>query len=142
MPKYQCKFNAALQNEFPFLKLKTGSKSEVLCTVCSNSFAVSAHGRDDIVSHIKTVKHLKASQTVGSNQTLDKMLINSSSMALQAKELTFAYHTGKHRMSDRTAECNSKLITRCFDPKFTSGRTKIAKLIQKVNNNKTKLLGQ
>lgn len=139
MPKYDCKFNLALQKEFPFLKLKTGSESEVVCSICSSSFKVSFRGRTDAVSHINTAKHLKAAKAVGKNQTLDNMMFNNTSMALQAKELTFAYHTAKHRMSGRTAECNSKLITKCFEPMFTSGRTKTIKLCLNVNNRKFRL---
>lgn len=133
MPKYASKFNVALKKEYPFLKCKSGSESEVTCEICSSSLNISVRGRGDIAVHIKTAKYLKALETIRSNQTLDKMLVKSASMALQAKELTFAYHSGKHQVSGRTSDCNSKLITKCFEPKFTSGKTKTAKLIQKVN---------
>lgn len=132
MPKYESKFNTALRKEFPFLKLKSGSENEVSCSICSSVFKVSARGRGDIVVHVNTQKHQKAAQTFHSNRTIDQMLQNSASMDLQAKELTFAYHAGKHRMSGRTADCNSKLMNKCFDPKFICGATKAAKLLQKV----------
>ena len=53
-------------------------------------------------------------------------------MQLQAKELAFSYHAGRHAISTRTADCTSKLIKECFEPKFTAGATKTTKIIQKV----------
>src|SRR5271165_3567130 len=108
MSKYKSKFGPALQKEFPFLKQKSGS--EIFCTLCDSKFNIANWGRAAISDHLKTGKHIKGSQTIQGNQSLDDLLIgNSTTMLLQAKELAFAYHAGKHRMSGPTADFNARL---------------------------------
>lgn len=101
MPKYKCKFTLALQKEFPFLKLKVGTESEVSCEICCSQIKIANSGRKDIKAHIKTAKHLKA--LVRSNRTLDSVVTNKEPLSLPAKELTFANHAGKHWISNQTS---------------------------------------
>lgn len=133
MPKTYSKFNPAMQSEFPFLKCVAESESEVLCKLCDSKFSVADGGRTRINAHIGTQKHIKGAKIVGSSQSMKTFLAsNQSSMQLQGKELAFAYHSARHRMSARTSDCNSKLISEVFDSKFTCGATKSSKLVQKV----------
>lgn len=134
MPKTFSKFNSTMKNEFPFLKPVAGSESEVLCTFCDGKFSVADGGRTRIKAHINTQKHIKSSKIVSSNQAMaDFLAIDTAKMQLQGKELAFAYHAGRHRSSKRTADCNSKMINKCFDVKFSCGATKSTKLVQKVS---------
>lgn len=134
MPKSYSKFNVALQKEFQFLKCVAGSESEVLCTLCDSKFSVADGGRTRINAHVGAQKHIKSAKIVNSSQSIENFLgSNQSSMQLQGKELAFAYHSARHQISTRTADCNSKLINELFDSKFTCGATKSSKLVQKVN---------
>lgn len=135
MPKNDIKFSATNRKEFPFLKLAAGSETEVLCTLCDGKFSVAKGGRAKIVQHIETQKHIKALSTTSSNQSMTSFLAsNPGQMQLSGKELTFAYHAAKHQMSGKTVECNSALIRHLFEPKFTCGATKTAKLVQNVSS--------
>lgn len=137
MAKYKSKFNLSMQKDYPFLKPKSGSENELLCTLCDSTFSIAARGRAAIKDHLTTSRHTKAANIVQSNRSLDGMLSSSPAvMALQAKELTFAFHTGNHRISSCTADCNSKLVKECFDPKFSCGATKTSKLVENVNKHK------
>lgn len=135
MPKYKTKFNPALAKEFPFLKLQAESEHEVACTICDARFSVATSGKRDIQKHIDSAKHLKGLQKVRHTPSMTSFLTSNDDTAqlkLQAQELTFAFHTGKHQISGRVAACTSKLINGLFDSKFTGGATKISKLITKV----------
>jgi hypothetical protein len=134
MPKAKTKFNPALREEFPFLKLVDGTETEVLCTYCSTKFNIGSSGRYSIKRHEETRNHIAAANRVVSNQSVKSYLTtNPSADLLRGKELTFAYHSSKHQISGRASDCNSKLIADFFDQKFTCGRTKIAKLVQQVS---------
>ena len=133
MPKKTTKFNATMQNEFPFLKAVHGTDSDVMCSLCDGRFSVADSGRKQINQHINTQKHIKGAKTVDVNKSITSFLQSQpASMELQSKELTYAFHYGKHRISKRGADCTSKLVNKLFDSKFTCGATKSTKLVQKV----------
>lgn len=138
MAKVKCTFNASLRNEYQFLKLASaGDLTVVLCTLCSGKFSIASRGRASILDHLKTAKHCKSSQQVSSNKSMDSYIRDSNdpvTMKLQAIELAFAYHTGKHRQSLRTSECTARLVREFFNSKFKCGRTKTSKLINKVRD--------
>lgn len=122
-----------MQNEFPFLKAVQGSDSVVLCSLCDGKFSVADSGRKQINQHLNTQKHIKGAKTVEVNKPITSFLQSQpAKMELERKELTFAFHFGKHRMSKRTADCTSKLVNKLFDSQFTCGATKSTKLVQKV----------
>jgi hypothetical protein len=134
MPKYQTKFIPAMQAEFQFLKPVSGSESKVLCALCNAKIDISVGGRLYITKHVETQKHIKASMTLKSNQRMTSFLSNDPAVdLLRGKELTLAYHSAKHKISTRTTDCNSKLISKLFEPKLTCGATKSSKLIQQVS---------
>ena len=60
------------------------------------------------------------------------MNFSDNDLSVAAKELTFAYHTAKHGISLRTAECNSRLVSEFFDPNFNSGRTKKSSITHNI----------
>lgn len=135
MPKNYTKFSPALQKEYPFLKTVAASESEVFCTICDGKFSIADGGRTRIKDHTNTKKHINGLKIVKSNQTMNTFLVSDpTKMVLQGKELAFAYHTGKHRISTRTADCTSKMINKCFDSKFSCGSTKSSKLVQNVRS--------
>lgn len=132
-PKLASKFNSVEQSEFPFCKAVDGNDSLVLCTICNSKLDISSGGKAYIEKHVGSLKHSKAASTVNTNKSMTSFLRSDSAMnLLQGKELTFAYHAAKHLMSTRTTECNSKLIGKLFEPKFTCGATKSSSLVQKV----------
>lgn len=128
MPRNALKFTVSHSKEFPFLKLVSGSESEVLCTLCDGKFSVAKGGRSQIVQHIETQKHIKAKKTTNSNQSMTNFLSSDPiQLQLAGKELTIAYHAAKHQMSGKMVECNSALIRQLFEPKFTWRRLKLVK---------------
>jgi hypothetical protein len=133
MPKNYTKFNVSMKKEFQFLKPVPGSEFEVLCTLCDAKFSVADGGRTRIKQHMETKKHITGSRIITNNQSMTSFLADDPErILLQGKELAFAYHTGRHRISNRSADCNAKMISQCFDKKFTCGATKSAKLVQQV----------
>lgn len=135
MPRSVSKFNRALQQVFPFVAPVTGSETDVFCKICDCKISVSDGARTCIEKHIKRQKHFKAAATVNSNRSIVEFVAdNPAVMQLKGKELAYAFHAGKHRMSRRTADCSSKLVQKCFDNKFTCGATKSSKLITNVNS--------
>ena len=91
MPKTFSIFNISMQKEFPFLKAVTGSESDVMCSLCNVKFNVVDGGRTRIKAHLNTLKHIKGSKSVDSNQSIKSFMIDESTHQLQTKEL-FAYH--------------------------------------------------
>ena len=134
MPKNITKFGISLQNQYLFLKSVDGSESEVFCSLCKGRFSVAKGGITRITDHLK---HNVGTKTVENNQPIISILANDSAQQLQGKELAFAFHSGKHGISSRTADCNSKLV--CFDSNFSSAATKTSKLVQKVDSNLKKV---
>lgn len=134
MPKLSSTFNIALQKEFSYIKAVSGSDSDVQCALCDGKFSVANGGRACINQHISSQKHAKSLKTLETNKSMTSFFSTDKSlMEQQGKELTFAYHSAKHRISTRTADCTSKLVNKLFDPKFSCGATKTSALIQKVN---------
>lgn len=122
-----------MQKEFQFLKAVNGSETEVVCSLCDGKFNVSNGGRACIKQHISSQKHIKGAKIVSSNDSMTSFLaIDPSIMQLQRKELTFAYHSARHQVSTRTADCTSKLVNKLFDSKFSCGATKTSALVRNV----------
>lgn len=133
MPRSKTSFNVSLQRDFPYLKVVTNDPSSVFCSICNRKVSIAHGGRSDINQHLNTKKHCKAARIVGANKPIDTMLTSKetpAALALQAKELAFAYHHTKHRISGPTVACTSKMIQGCFESKYTSGYTKTASLLQ------------
>lgn len=61
-----------------------------------------------------------------------KSRVAGDDLQCAAKEATFAYHTAKHELSFKTCDCNSKLIKKLFEPKFSAARTKTEAIIVNV----------
>lgn len=139
MPRQKTKFGPALKNKFPFLNLQAGSASDVLCTICHGRFSVGSGGSRDIGVHVNSKAHILGLEKIKNTPSIATFLSNNNNnddpavMKLSAKELTFAFHTGKHQISGRTAACTSRLIAGLFDETFSGGATKTMKLITKVN---------
>lgn len=138
MPAYKSKLTAALKAEFPFLKQSESEEHSVQCTVCNSKFSVAHGGRYDITQHLRSVRHQNSKKNASSSNKLDSYLVDLKTstpdeLKISSKELTFAYHSAKHSLSLRAADCTSKLITKLLEPKFTSGKTKTSMLIQKVS---------
>lgn len=133
MPSNKSKFTPALKQRYDFLTVMRDSESRVFCSLCSRDFSIANGGKADIEKHIKSYTHEKAKGIVSRNQSMDSFLSSDPVvMQLNAKELVFAYHTGRHNLSGPTAACTSSLVSKCFEPRFTGGKTKTAMLIQKV----------
>lgn len=133
MSKSYSKFNAGMQKDYPYLEKVPGSETDVVCKLCNGHISVADGGRYRINQHIITQKHKKASETVTSNKTITSFLSTDKvTMQLQGKELTFSYHSSRHQMSKRTADCTAKLVSKVFDPKFTCGATKTGTLVNQV----------
>ena len=143
--KVQCVFLSSHKDQFQFIEAASEA-GKVLCRICNSKFSITHGGKNDIVSHIKTNKHQNAVSLANSSKQIQeamKQFVTPSSkkseLDLAAKEATFAYHTARHDISFRSTDCTSKLISKLFDAKYTSARTKstaiatniIAPLLQK-----------
>ena len=131
--KRKCTFNSELQADYPFLKKVHGRNDRVKCTHCLSEFSISHGGCSDIKDHTKSAKHKANLQVAAKNVRLDnffkKTLLDDGNMLIAAKEATFAYHSAVHNLSFKTADCSSKLISKLFEPKFSSARTKTEAII-------------
>jgi hypothetical protein len=139
MPLYKSKFTSALKTEFPFLKTSEKSEFEVFCTICSSAFSIANGGKSKVLQHLNSVRHVNGNKSSTSSKKIEGFFHNinhittPSQYKTSAKELTFAFHTAKHRLSLRAADCTSKLISKLFDPNFSSAKTKTSCLIQNVS---------
>lgn len=131
MPKRKCTFSNELKNEYPFLKLIIHDR--VLCTQCRSEFSISHGGRSTIKEHLATKKHKSAVDSLASTSTISKFFKEpNDDLIISAKEATFAYHSVVHNLSFKTSDCNSKLLSRFFEPKFTLAKTKCESIILNV----------
>lgn len=129
--KRKCNFNDNLKQEFPFIKkarLDNERDDEVQCSICNARFSIAYGGRRDIALHIETNKHKNAVNAANSHKTVDAFFKSTAPKAddllTAAKEATFAYHTVQHDLSFKSSDCQSKLICKLFDSKFSSAKTK------------------
>ncbi|CAH0546166.1 unnamed protein product [Brassicogethes aeneus] len=93
-------------------------------------------GKYDVENHIKTIKHRKAAFAGASSSKVTSFL-KSASLEENEKKLAtiegcWAYHTVFHNQSFRSTDCTSKLIQHCFEPKYSSARTKTESIITHV----------
>lgn len=135
--KYKTQFNFKLQQQFPFLKPDPKDKCNGICTICKGSFSVAYKGRTGIENHVNSLSHVKAVRAPIENNSVTQYFQSASSnsdMKIAAQELTFAYHSARHGISLRAAECNSQLISSLYEPKFTSGRSKTSAIIKNVRH--------
>ena len=135
MPKRKCKFTNELKQEFPYLK-DTG-KGKVLCNHCGSVFSIIHGGRADVNNHLGSKKHKVAVEAAASSSRVTSFFkdVGSASvatLALTAKEATFAYHTATHGQSFKSSYCTSKLVSKLFEPKFSLGKTKCEAIVFKV----------
>ena len=113
MPKRKCYLTTELKQEFPYLKDTENGK--VLCNHCGSVFSIVHGGRADVNNHLGSKKHKVAVEAVASSSRVTSFFkdVGSASvatLALAAKEATFAYHTATHRQSLRSSDYISKLV--------------------------------
>ena len=113
MPKRKCNLTIELKREFPYLK-DTGN-GKVLCNHCGSVFSIVHGGRADVNNHLGSKKHKVAVEAVASSSRVTSFFkdVGSASvatLALAAKEATFAYHTATHGQSFRSSDYISKLV--------------------------------
>ena len=87
--------------------------------------------------HLGSKKHKVTVEAVASSSRVTSFFkdVGSASvatLALAAKEATFAYHTATHGQSFRGSDCTSKLVSKLFEPKFSLGKTKCETIVVKV----------
>src|SRR6218665_3050150 len=58
--------------------------------------------------------------------------MGDSEQKLAAAEGTWAYHTVQHNQTFRSTDCTSKLVQKCFEPKFSTARTKTEAIVCNV----------
>lgn len=136
MPKNKTKFSAALKEAYPFLKADPKNECGGICTICKVSFSVANKGKTGIEIHMQTSHHKKAAQASIENRSVAEFFPSTYNenvdLKVAAKELAFAYHTAKHGLSMASADCNSRMVSSMFEPKFSCGKTKTAAIIKNV----------
>lgn len=137
MPKVKgkCVLNAELQFLYPFI-VPDKSKSDVRCTKCSALFSIANGGKSEIVRHLETKKHKLADNAAASSSFLTTFFrgaeLGSAERKLAASEGSFAFHTVKHNQTFRSADCTSKLLQKCFEPKYSCAKTKCEAIVTNV----------
>ena len=112
MPKRKRNFTIELKREFPYLK-DTGN-GKVLCNHCGSVFSIVHGGRADVNNHLGSKKHKVAVEAAASSSRVTSFFKDVGSafvatLALAAKEATFAYHTATHGQSFRSSDCTSQV---------------------------------
>ena len=135
MPKRKCTFTNELKQEFLYLK-DTGN-GKALCNHCGSVFSIVHGGRADVNNHLGSKKHKVAVEAAASSSRVTSFFkdvgsASVASLALAAKEATFAYHTATHGQSFRSSDCTSKLVSKLFEPKFSLGKTKCEAIVVKI----------
>ena len=137
-PKVQCGFLASHKELFPFIEAAPEA-GKVICRICNSKFSITHGGKNDIVSHLKTKKHQNAVTLANSSKQIQESMkqfvtpsTKKTELDLAAKETTFAYHTARHDISFRSTDCTSKLISKLFEGKFSSARTKSAAIATNI----------
>lgn len=131
MPKRKCTFTNNLKNQYPLLKLIINDR--VLCTQCRSEFSIGHGGRSTIKEHLATKKHKSAVESVaGTSSILTFFKDPNKDDLISAKEATFAYHSAVHNLSFKTSDCNSKLLSKFFEPKFCLARRECESVILNV----------
>ena len=100
-----------------------------MCNHCGSVFSIVHGGRADVNNHLGSKKHKVAVEAATSSSRVtsffkDVVSASFATLALAAKEATFAYHTAIHGQSFRSSDCASKLVSKLFEPKFSLGKTK------------------
>ena len=126
--KRKCTFNSELQADYPYIR-KTSLESEVRCNKCASTFSIAHGGRSDITSHILTDKHKRADYAAASTSSASNFFrsvtLGPAEQRLAATEGAWAYHTVNHNQSFRSTDCTSKLVQKCFEPKYAFACTKL-----------------
>jgi len=109
---------------------------EVICSKCSSTFSVAHGGKSDINDHLKSAKHKRADYAAASSMSATRFFrsttLGDSEQKLAAAEGLWSYHTVKHNQSFRSNDCTSKLVQKCFEPKFSCARTKAEAIVCNV----------
>lgn len=139
MPKVKgkCVLNAELRSLYPFIVgVKDKSDSDVRCTKCSAVFSIANGGRSEISRHVQTNKHRLADNFAVSTLSLKTFFrganLGSTEEKLAAAEGCFAFHTVQHNQTFRSMDCTSKLVQKCFDPKYSCAKTKCEAIVTNV----------
>ena len=129
-------WNDKYSSEFGFIQKVQDDESRALCTICSSRFLIVHGGRRDILDHIKSDRHTSGVKAGSSSKKVSdyfqKLTATNEEQKVAGKEAVFAFHTAKHNYSFRSNDCTAGLIRGLYDPKFSLGKTKTAKLISKV----------
>lgn len=130
MSRSGCKFSDKFEETFPFIKRATGdadSNTNAYCIICRTTFSIRNKGKHDIVQHAKSKKHLQnatESSKVRIDNIFKKKELNSDDLKTTHHEVLQVYHNIRHNHSFRDMDCTSKIISKCFDKKFSCGKTK------------------
>ena len=92
-------------------------------------------GPADVNNHLGSKKHKVSVEAAASSSRVTsffKSIGSDATLALAAKEATFAYHTVAHEQSFRSSDCASKLVLKLFEPKFSLGKTKCEAIVVNV----------
>ena len=109
----------------------------MLCNHCGSLFSIVHGQRADVNNHLGSKKHKVAVEAAASSSRVTSFFkdVGSASvatLALAAKEATFAYHTATHGQSFRSFDCTSKLVSKLFERKFSLEKTKCEAIVVKV----------
>ena len=109
----------------------------MLCNHCGSVFSIIHGGCADVNNHLGSKKHKVAVEAAASSSRVtsffkDVRSASFATLALAAKEATFAYRTAIHGQSFRSSDCASKLVSKLFEPKLSLGKTKRAAIVVKV----------
>jgi len=136
MPNYKTKFSSSLKSAYPFLNADPADECGAICTVCKHHFSVGNKGRGAVETHIASQVHRRAAKAPIDNRSVTEFFVSGpsdgGSFKVAGEELAFAFHTAKHGLSLPAAECNAGLVRELYEPNFTSGKSKTAKIILNV----------
>ena len=133
MPKRKCKFTDEMKLEFPCLK--GAGNGNVLCNRCGSVFSIADVEHADVNNHLGSKKHKVSVEVAASSfrvTSFSKNIGSDATLAIAAKEATFAYHTASHGQSFRSSDCTSKSVSKLFEPKFSLGKTKCKAIVVNV----------
>ena len=87
----------------------------MLCNRCGSVFSIVHGGRADVNNHLGSKKHEVSVEAAASSSRVTSYFKNVgcvATLALAAKEATFAYHTATHGQSFKSFDCTSKLVSK------------------------------
>lgn len=137
MPDRKTKFSDALQKKFKEDFEACENEYLAVCKICGSRHDVS-YGSASLLKHLDSQTHKDAVKNAQKTPKITNYFSSREETDLQsakmsASEVTFAYHSAKHHQSARTVDCQSKMISSIFEPKFSCGKTKNSALVKNVS---------